>query len=147
MAARRKPKAPPPPTRFTGELALFTDDENTEHEVTLVFPIIDVYNCDGCDTVYGDGDDGLEPVYECNSCGEVFTRSNSNNGNNHQCPQCLKFGAKLSDHGCTNCNQETEMMDGVVCDECGESILVDDLANHYLDNHDDILAQMVADAT
>jgi len=48
-----------------------------------------------------------EPLYECSNCGTQFTRSNSYN-ENHQCPDCMRFGSKVTDFGCPDCNDEME---------------------------------------
>jgi DNA-directed RNA polymerase subunit RPC12/RpoP len=52
-----------------------------------------------------------EPLYECGSCGNEFSRSNSADGGSHRCPQCNKFGSKISDEGCPDCEVELEDLD------------------------------------
>ena len=66
----------------------------------------------GCPDCQKVGDDiEPEPLYECSSCGDTFSKSNSADGESHRCPQCNKFGAKVSDEGCPECNVELEDMD------------------------------------
>jgi DNA-directed RNA polymerase subunit RPC12/RpoP len=67
-----------------------------------------VYWCDECDR-YHTQEQAEEggPLYECGNCGTTFTRTNSAN-DNHQCPDCNKFGSKLADVSCPDGN-ETEM--------------------------------------
>ena len=52
----------------------------------------------------------FEPIYECNNCGEKFTKSNSAD-DGHQCPQYNRFAAELSDYGCPECNEEVREQD------------------------------------
>jgi len=61
------------------------------------------FRCDSCDNQFEDDDDGVS-LYECDECGTKFTRETSLN-NNHQCADCNKFGRKVSDHGCPDCNE------------------------------------------
>ena len=62
----------------------------------------DRFRCDSCDATFQDCDEAVT-LYECNNCGTRFTQQTSPNGN-HQCPDCDKFGAKISEHGCPECN-------------------------------------------
>ncbi|MDM7940114.1 MAG: hypothetical protein QUS07_07220 [Methanothrix sp.] len=85
-------------------------------EVTLV-------KCPECDTLFDIQDvEATDPVYECSSCGEVFTRSNSYDGDSHKCPQCGKFGSKVEDTCCPDCeapiNVPRERIEGFQCPEC-----------------------------
>lgn len=65
--------------------------------------------CPDCGMVFDEEPENNEPepLYEC-SCGETFTRSNSYSGDNHQCPQCMKFASKLADQACPDCAVELE---------------------------------------
>ena len=47
-----------------------------------------------------------EPLYECSDCGAKYTRENSADGGSNRCPDCNKFGAKLTDHGCRECGED-----------------------------------------
>jgi ssDNA-binding Zn-finger/Zn-ribbon topoisomerase 1 len=62
-----------------------------------------LYICDDCDEVYKEDDGMIEPVYECYECGAEFPRSQSPSGDNHQCPECNRFCAKVTDTGCPDC--------------------------------------------
>ena len=79
--------------------------------------------CAECDTIVEDS----EPGYECGSCGEVFSRSNSYDGDSHQCPSCLKFASKVADECCSSCGSELEERE-VVQDETGEWVLVENVS-------------------
>lgn len=57
-------------------------------------------HCDACDA-FIDPDDVGPPLYECGTCG-TFNRDQSEN-ENHQCPSCSKFGAKVADDSCPEC--------------------------------------------
>lgn len=83
------------------------EHENYEEQSAL--------KCVECDAIV-DSDDG--PLYECSSCGEVFTRGTSAN-DNHQCPTCNKFGAKQAEQGCPECNAgELESVTVYYCQNC-----------------------------
>jgi putative DNA primase/helicase len=58
--------------------------------------------CDNCEDDFDD-DSEAESLYECAECGSRFTRSNSADGDSHRCPDCNKFGHKVSDAGCPSC--------------------------------------------
>lgn len=74
---------------------------------------ITVLRCPDCEMIFNEEPDNNEPepVYECNSCGEAFSRSNSYTGYNHQCPSCAKMASKVSDQGCPDCGVELEEVD------------------------------------
>lgn len=61
----------------------------------------EMFQCIDCEA-YSEDDDG--PLYECGSCGNVYTRE-STEGGNHICPQCHRFGMKLAEAGCPSCQQ------------------------------------------
>lgn len=65
--------------------------------------------CPGCNLPAEELD--LEPIYECGGCGEIFSRSNSADGDSHKCPGCNKFSTKVTDEGCANCGEELEGQD------------------------------------
>jgi DNA-directed RNA polymerase subunit RPC12/RpoP len=51
-----------------------------------------------------DDDGEAVALYECGECDTRFTRDTSAN-DNHQCPYCNKFGSKVTDCGCPECNE------------------------------------------
>lgn len=64
------------------------------------------------------GEDVSSPLYECGNCGTQFTRDTSAN-DNHQCPDCNKFGSKVADQGCPECNEgELTEFEGWFCADC-----------------------------
>lgn len=76
-----------------------------------------VWKCQECE--HYDSDVG-PALYECSSCGEVFNRDNSADGN-HKCPSCGKFGAKRAPESCVECEQgEVEQVEAYYCEECDE---------------------------
>ena len=64
-----------------------------------------------------------EPVYECGACGQTFTQSDTENGDN-RCPDCNKFASKMdpdewfacSDCGMANEGEEVHVITCVCCD-------------------------------
>lgn len=65
-------------------------------------------------------DDPAGSLYECGNCGEQFNSDSSHNGR-HMCPNCYKFGAKIADHSCPECNGgEAEEAQIAECNTCGE---------------------------
>ena len=86
------------------------------------------YWCEECaGVVEADPDD---PSYECGSCGEVFLRSESENGN-HVCPSCGKFASKLANIACPECKNEVRLAEVVPCPACNEPYRMEDLGDHY----------------
>lgn len=72
----------------------------------------------GCPDCHKVGEDiEAEPLYECGSCGNEYTRSNSADGESHRCPTCNKFGSKISDEGCPDCNVELEDLETYIYKE------------------------------
>lgn len=74
------------------------------------------WKCEECDGIFD-----LEQVqengslYECGNCNERYNRSNSAN-DNHQCPSCNKFGAKVAAESCPDCaGGEVTEIDGFYC--------------------------------
>lgn len=86
--AKRDPLTPLPPERGTNEIAA----SNAK------------YSCDECNAEFDDEDE-MEPLYECQDCGERFTKSNSVDGDSHRCPSCNKFGSLITHNGCAVCGQ------------------------------------------
>jgi hypothetical protein len=82
--------------------------------------------CNGCQKVFEDGDE-LEPVYECGSCGEEFTRDESSDGDSNRCPSCNKFAAKSDDKAkCPDCGDDVEDVTLVKHPKTGEWVNEDD---------------------
>jgi len=76
-----------------------------------------------------------EPLYECGTCGNDFTRSNSADGEGHRCPTCNVFSAKISDEACPDCNVELEDLDTYIYkDKTYTDDDVDDLIKDIKDN-------------
>ena len=59
--------------------------------------------CNACEEPFEDDRDAVS-LYECSEDGTLFTRETSACGN-HQCPDCNKFGSKISNQGCPLCNE------------------------------------------
>lgn len=72
--------------------------EVEEDALRAAMPLI----CTECDEPFEDTTD-CSPLYECGECGDQFTRADANDTN--RCPDCGKFGSKLTDDGCPECNQ------------------------------------------
>lgn len=69
-------------------------------------PEPEAYKCDSCDELVKVEDaEDAGPLYECVSCGTRYNRANSHTGDNHQCPDCLKFGQKVADLCCPECDE------------------------------------------
>jgi len=106
--------------------------------------------CPSCDRVFDSNEyDELVKLYECGNCGVVFTRENSYRGDNHQCPECMKFSTVLTpDSGCPDCgdtevDEETKFYE---CDDCGEiSDDSDSITSHMEEAHPDDEAESEED--
>jgi len=62
------------------------------------------YECDECGERFLESvKDDASSLYECSNCGSKYTRDNSADGSSHRCPDCGKFGSKLSEMGCPEC--------------------------------------------
>lgn len=68
----------------------------------------EVWACGMCEEHIEVGDVD-SPLYGCNDCGNSYTRDGSMDGSSNRCPDCNKFGSKLSDYGCPECG-EGELM-------------------------------------
>ena len=60
------------------------------------------YACSECGATCADLQEAVT-LYECEECGETFTQETSAN-HNHQCPTYNRFGSKLAENGCPECN-------------------------------------------
>lgn len=69
-----------------------------------IAPTAERFECDQCCARFESDDDAVT-LYECGECGTRFTQETSSNGSGHSCPGCNKFGAKVSDCGCPECNE------------------------------------------
>jgi DNA-directed RNA polymerase subunit RPC12/RpoP len=84
--------------------------------------VVDAYRCLDCEAVR---DETGGSLYECGNCGTVFTMESSADGGSNRCPQCGKFGAKLADDGCAECETgECEPVRAVEVD--GDLVVVDE---------------------
>lgn len=83
--------------------------------------LIDGYTCLNCEEVMDDSNvEEDNPLYECGSCGTVFSRFDSADGDSHRCPDCGKFGSKLGDIACPECGEgELEAVTLLQCEVCG----------------------------
>jgi len=87
------------------------------------------YVCESCEA-HVDEDDIESALYECGNCSTVFTRESSANYN-HQCPQCHKFGSKIADKGCPECNEgELTEFKGWACTVCDTYFEGDEKPEH-----------------
>lgn len=90
--------------------------------ILLSIPDMDVrkmWVCNACNEIQEDEPEE-DAVYECSNCGN-FKRSDTDNGN-HQCPQCKKFGSKVTGSGplCPECEEGICVEQDIdVCDEAG----------------------------
>jgi len=74
-----------------------------------------VWWCEGCAEAVEASD--LEPKYECGSCGSEYSRSMSADGDSHRCPDCNKFGSKVSEEACPNCGEDCQEQEMGLCAE------------------------------
>jgi DNA-directed RNA polymerase subunit RPC12/RpoP len=82
--------------------------------------------CPECDRIVEE----TEPIYECGSCYGTFSRSNSADGMGHNCPECYKWGHKISDLGCPDCGEEAEEKEGGECPYCKQTILKEGISEN-----------------
>ena len=76
---------------------------------------VETFECQECEE-FSDEDDG--PLYECSSCGHVYTRGATDN-DNHICPQCHRFGSRQADMGCPKCQAgELLLVTLIRCPHC-----------------------------
>lgn len=66
----------------------------------------EAFICEDCGALVPVEDaEGVGPLYECGDCGTRYTRGTSADGESHRCPDCNKFGAKVADVGCPDCEE------------------------------------------
>lgn len=70
--------------------------------------------------------EGPVTLYECGECGTVFDRENSADGNSQKCPDCNKLAAKLTAHGCPDCQEEDGCKEVMAVDADGEWVVISD---------------------
>jgi len=86
---------------------------------TLTLPVATGFRCESCDKVYTDPAE-CPPLRECSNenCGEVFA------SDDRACPSCNRtFTRRNADHACTECNDEVEEVDYVLCPSCNEPLV------------------------
>lgn len=87
------------------------------------------YKCEECEEIVEAGSG--EPLYECGECGTKFNRSSSHTGDSHQCPECQKFGHKIADDSCPECEAgELTEIEVVTCPHCQETVEADSYDEH-----------------
>ena len=74
--------------------------------------------CEHCDEYKEEGE--LTTIYECSSCGEMFSREGSADGDSNRCPSCNKFGAISVEDACPECEDETKQVIAMMCPKCEE---------------------------
>jgi len=92
------------------------------------------YKCEECGEVSNDMQ--IEPLYECSSCGQKYTRSNSSTGAGSGCPNCSRFGKLISNFSCPECQEGP--LEEVVAFRCPSGDLYEDegdLENHLVEEH------------
>ena len=65
--------------------------------------------CRECEALQTAEEHEAQPLFECADCGSRFTREGSADGQGNRCPDCNKFGRKLTEHCCPEC-EEAEMV-------------------------------------
>lgn len=80
--------------------------------------VVTVYYCDNCGAA---SEEYAEKLYECNSCGTIFLKEDSDY-DSHRC-NCGIFASKLADMGCVECREaEVRETEAVECPNCGDFI-------------------------
>lgn len=92
--------------------SVLSDDAQESVSKTNLTPVgtVSSFTCNACGEEFDTNDDAVT-LYECADCGNRFTRETSADGDSHRCPDCNKFGAKVSEQGCPECN-EGELVEG-----------------------------------
>lgn len=93
---------------------------------------VEVYYCPECSTLSRESGG---PLYECDDCGSRFNRMGSADGHTHRCPDCSKFGRRVAQMSCAECDKgELEPIAAVECPTCLELIATDDWDDHKLEH-------------
>ncbi len=90
--------------------------------------------CPECEDAIEEGSE--EPLYECGSCGEQFTRSNSSDGDSNRCSSCNKFAAYLYEthEGCTGNIEDAETK--YQCPYCEERFPDEDTVSEHIEQEE-----------
>lgn len=87
---------------------------------------ITAFKCEACGAISENYDD--EPLYECQTCGNIFARSNSADGDSSRCPSCQKFSGKIADTACSECGEgEVTKIEALHCTVCGSYFEIGDI--------------------
>jgi DNA-directed RNA polymerase subunit RPC12/RpoP len=78
------------------------------------------YWCESCHRGYDE--DELTKLYECSSCGTIFSPDDSYDGMSNRCPDCAKWGHIYMENICPDCLEEVELQEAEVayCPDCDE---------------------------
>jgi transposase len=88
------------------------------------YETVKALQCQGCEKIFDESESGGR-LYECNECGNF--RQDETDNQNHQCPNCHKFGHKVSEHTCPDgCSDEVEEIEAIVDPEGGELLADED---------------------
>lgn len=83
--------------------------------------LIPAFLCDECEAI---SEEAGGTLYECAEDGK-FNRETSFN-DNHQCPECRKFSAKVAEQSCIECNAgEVREIDAFLCPQCDHLVEVE----------------------
>lgn len=95
------------------------------------------YRCDECDHV--DVDAIENPLYECSNCGTRWSRDNASEQPAHKCPDCKRFGSRIADFACPECDsgemEESEIW--IVDGEGGQAYATEEDARENDDAEED----------
>ncbi len=84
-----------------------------------------VYICEACGVIAEEADS--EPLYECSACGAILSRPDSADGASNRCPDCNRWGRRISDLTCSACGEgPVREAEGRWCDDCREHHTLDD---------------------
>lgn len=86
--------------------------------------VFDAFWCNSCERIIDEDDATV--IYECNNCGETFSREESYDGFSHKCPNCGRFGSVLTENACPDCYEELEEVEVVECEKCREVFRLSD---------------------
>lgn len=75
--------------------------------------------CTSCDHLCRE-EEVESPLYSCDNCGTEYDRDGSMDGMSNRCPECNRFGAKLSDWACPDCSEGEMVKVWVIEQDDGE---------------------------